>query len=140
MKIFAFLALFMLVLCGSVACKKNKGPLRPTSGIYRGVFSRILSNGDTTNTGIVHLAMTEASNSYSLRGDTSSNTPYSCSGIYKVLDGNDIEFTNKAALEPGIMNPYFVLDTIFEYKFLDSTFVLEFENDEIIYRYDLSRF
>ncbi|NOQ70471.1 MAG: hypothetical protein GQ574_00630 [Crocinitomix sp.] len=138
-KLFGVLFLLALVFA---SCKKD-GPLTPTNGIYRGVFSRIYNATDTIGTGVVFLALNEADSSFIMTGDTSSNAPYSCNGSFKLMPGK-IEFINAAFIteitEDPVYDPFYVLDTVFEYEFLDTGFFLQLNLDTVVYDYKLTRF
>ena len=130
------------------ACNKEKS-LPPTNGIYRGVFSRILADGDTSGTGVVFLALDDHDSSFTLSGDTTSNAPFSCYGAYSLLGDNQISFTTTSPLDPEMSDINYVLDTIYEYEFLDTNFYLQmykseasfFGADQVTtYDYNLTRY
>ena len=121
-----------------MSCKKD-GPVSWTNGIYRGVFSEINDAGDTWATGIGFLAIHDADSSFTLQGDTLSGVPVSCNGKFSIIDEEFMEFTNKAAL--GVFDdPYYILDTVFRYAFLDSTLTLRLDIPDRSYDYSLTRF
>lgn len=77
-----------------------------------------------------------------LSGDTSSNAPYSCNGVFKLTPGK-IEFINVAFIAEYTEDPYYdrfyVLDTVYEYEFLDSSFFFHLDLDTVVYDYNLTR-
>lgn len=135
-----FGALFVLILVFA-SCKKNK-PLTPTNGIYRGVFSRILNGTDTVGTGVVNLTINELDSTFFMAGDTSSNAPYTCNGNFKLTSGK-IEFVNSAFIpeftEDPYYDPFYVLDTLFDYEFIDPGFNIYLNLDTVVYEYVLAR-
>ena len=129
-----------ITLLGFASCKKDA--LTPTNGIYRGVFTRVLNGTDTAGSGIVHMTINESDSTFIMSGDTSSNAPYSCSGIFKLTSGK-IEFINSAFIpeftEDPYYNPLYVLDTVYEYEFLDTGFYFHLQIDTVNYGYELLR-
>tara|TARA_B110000037_G_scaffold53567_1_gene65662 strand:+ start:45118 stop:45546 length:429 start_codon:yes stop_codon:yes gene_type:complete len=136
-----FGTLFAVILVFS-SCKKDE-PLTPTNGIYRGVFSRIYNGSDTIGAGVVYLALNEVDSTFILGGDTSSNAPYSCSGFFKLQPGN-IEFINTAFVAEltadDAVDSLYILDTVFQYEFLDTGFYFHLDLDTVSYDYNLTRF
>ncbi len=137
--IFLLAPFFFLTI---VSCKKNKF-IEPETGIYRGVFSRIMDS-DTVGTGVVYFAVNEKTHLFTLRGDTSSNAPYSCNGSYTVYQGEKISFKNSAFIAEVVSDPfydpYYYLDTSYTFTYNDSTFKMELDFDNVIYKYNLTRF
>ncbi len=137
----SFFGVLFLVVLTFASCKKDE-PLTPTNGIYRGVFNRIFEGPDTMGTGIVHLAMKESDSTFILTGDTTSNAPFTSKGTYKLTPGK-IEFINTTDIEEYAIDPYYdphyVLDTIYDYEFLDTTFTIELNLGTVLYQYKLTR-
>ncbi|MGB1102252.1 MAG: hypothetical protein ACPG21_01345 [Crocinitomicaceae bacterium] len=130
--------LFFGLALSVIGCKKE-GPLSPTKGIYRGVFSKISDANDTLATGIAFIAINDADSSFTMQGDTLSNAPISCNGYFSIIDENYMEFNNNAVL--GVFeDPYYILDTVYRYAFLDSTFTLRLDLPRRSYDFNLRRF
>lgn len=123
----------------AASCKKDDGPPPPETGIYRGVFSRIFDNGDTSGTGVVFLSIKMEDSTFTLNGDTSSMAPVSCNGDFALMGSDSIIFQNNAPVAIP-EDPYYILDTVYTYEFMDVFFKFEFRLDTIIYKYDLERY
>jgi hypothetical protein len=131
--------LMMLLIVGvGFSCKKDK-PKPPKNGIFRGVFMEMGIESDTISEGIAYLAIYDQDSSFTLQGDESSGVPVSCNGVYGLLGPNQIEFINKAPIDE-LDDPYYILDTLFEYEYSDSIFNITLETETRRYVYNLERY
>lgn len=94
---------------------------------------------DTISEGIGFLAIYDLDSSFTLQGDTISGVPVSCNGGYSLQGSDKIEFTNKAPVG-ALDDPYYILDTIFNYSYADTSFQLFLETETRSYRYSLERY
>jgi hypothetical protein len=125
-----------VIFAFSTSCKKPV--TEPNAGIYRGTFFQIYDNGDTNGQGITYIALSKESGTFSLSGDTATGAPYTCYGDYSIDSPTHMTFINEAVVEVGYQ-PYYLLDTTYEYTFDDHAFTLRLQVDTTRYEYNLIR-
>ncbi len=129
----------ILILFTLFACEKDPNPKHFT-GIYRGIFTRVVNSTDTTGSGVVFLAITTESMSFQLAGDTLSLTPASSGGTYSLPNEGEILFENTAIIGVPVYDRFYVLDTLYTYEFDDPMLNIRLTFDTLQYHYNLLRY
>lgn len=129
---------FLLAIIISVmSCKK--AITKPRSGIFRGTFEMTNTNGDLLITSDGTISLNDASSSYVFNRDTTTLLPYPSSGIYDIIDENNMKFTMTSYREP-LFIPHLYLDTIYKYSFDDTRFSLSKTVNDTLYEYKFIRY
>jgi len=110
------------------------------TGIYRGVFNRVNKGVDTTGTGVVFLVINTEDSTFHLQGDTITLTPASSGGKYSLPEPGKIQFTNTKPIGVPIYDPFYILDTVYNFEFNDPNLRIFMGVDTLFYDYNLKRF
>ncbi len=109
---------FLIGLVSIILSCKKEVTIEPNSGIYRGVFSRIIDNTDTVGTGVALISLSTSDFKFTVSGDTATGVPKSSAGDFTIDSPTQMTFTNNSAIAPP-SNPVHILDTTRPYHFND---------------------
>lgn len=132
-KVISLIALTILL----ISCKKEV--TTPTSGIFRGRFEMTGFNGGGFETGACTIALNDKTRSFSLSVDDAENVPYPSSGTYVISNALEMIFASKQTPAPNT-NPHILLDSVYSYKFDDTSFEITKIIDTIKYDYKFLRY
>lgn len=129
----------MFFLAGLNSCEKDPNPKHFT-GIYRGLFTRVVNSTDTTGSGVVFMSINTGTMTFQLAGDTLTFTPASSSGTYSLPNEGEILFENTAFIGVPVYDRFYVLDTLYTYEFDDPKLDIRLSIDTFEYHYNLLRY
>lgn len=140
-KIFLMKKAISVIILFTVIAGCNKEYVEPRSGIFRGVFEMTVLNGEGFETGGCTISLNDQSNQFLFNSDTTSDFPYSCSGLYSLIDATHIRFDKQYGIDPSLVaDNHLYLDTIYTYKFDDTRFEITKEVNTILYEYKFIRY